>query len=91
MVEKRIGDKTSAAARRRLAWGDRLKDQLSFLDWTTKRFIHELEQAGCTVSRQAVDFWLAGKTAPSPENQLVIAKVLRTSPSLLFPLDAVPA
>jgi len=83
-----IGDKTSARQRRRLLWAEKLQAQLDFLGWTTKRFVHELNEAGCPVKRQAVDQWLSGKTAPEPENQAYIAKVLRSAPHLLFPVEA---
>ena len=90
-----IGDLTPPAQRRRLVWAGKLSDQLRFVGWVTsdgrldyKRFQHELAEAGCKVSRQAVSQWLAGETAPSPENQAVIAKVLRTAPHLIFPVEA---
>lgn len=83
-----IGDKTSPAQRRRIKWGERLAEQIKFVGWEPKRFRYELAQAGLEVSRQAVECWLAGKYAPSVENQAVIAKVLRTAPHILFPADA---
>lgn len=83
-----IGDKTTPKERRRLMWARRLSEQLAFVQWTPKRFVHELNEAGCVVSRQAIDQWLRGETSPSPENQAYIAKVLGTAPHLLFPVEA---
>lgn len=83
-----IGDATSPVARRRIIWGQKLGEQIRFVGWTTKQFVHELNEAGCAVSRQAVEQWLTGKTSPSPERQAYIAKVLRTAPHLLFPVEA---
>lgn len=85
---KSIGDQTTARQRRRIAWAENLNRQLQFVTWTPKQFVHELNAAGLDVSRQAVDCWLRGTKAPSPESQAVIAKVLRTAPHLLFPVEA---
>ena len=90
-----IGDQTPPAQRRRYVWASKVLDQLRFIGWVTddgkpdqRRFHAELRNAGCGVTRQAVDQWLSGETAPSPENQAYIAKVLRTAPHLLFPVEA---
>jgi transcriptional regulator with XRE-family HTH domain len=85
---KSIGDQTTARERRKLLWAEKLRDQLGFFGWSTKRFVYELNEAGCDVTRQAVEQWLAGKSSPSPENQAYVAKVLRSSPHLLFPVEA---
>lgn len=90
-----IGEKTPAAQRRRIVWAQKLEDQLRFVGWVkdngkvdTKRFHLALQAAGGKATRQAVDQWLTGATSPTPENQVVVAKVLRTAPHLLFPVDA---
>lgn len=81
-----IGDQTSAKQRRKLRWTKNLTDQLTFLGWSPKRFVHELNEAGCDVTRQAVDQWLSGETSPSPENQAYVIKVTR-APGL-FSIEA---
>lgn len=83
-----IGDQTTPAQRRRLRWAESLSEQLRFVGWTEKQLRHELAASGLRVSRQTVQNWLTGRAAPSPENQAIIAKVLRTAPHLLFPLEA---
>lgn len=85
---RHIGDQTTAAQRRRIRWAESLTDQLKFVGWTDKQFKYELALVGLEVSRQTVQNWLSGRVAPSPENQAVIAKVLRTAPHLLFPVEA---
>lgn len=82
-----IGEQTGPRQRLRLEWAAKLRDQLAFLDWTPKRFRYELAEAGCKVSRQAVDQWLSGETSPLPHHQAVVARVLRTAPHLLFPVE----
>jgi len=90
-----IGEQTPAAQRRRIVWAQKLEEQLRFVGWVKnngkvdiKRFHLALQASGGKATRQAVDQWLAGLTAPTPENQAVVAKVLRTAPHLLFPVDA---
>jgi len=34
-----------------------------------------------------IDQWLDGTTSPSPENQGYVAKVTRSAPHLLFPVE----
>lgn len=88
-MNQRIADQTSPAQRRRIKWTENLNDQLRFLQWTPKRFHHELREAGCNVSRQAVDQWLTGETAPSLDNQVFIARVTRSAQHVLFPAEVV--
>lgn len=83
-----IGEQTSPRQRLRLEWAAKLRSQLDFLGWTQKRFRYELAEAGCNVSRQAVEQWLSGDTSPMPHHQAAIARVLRTAPHLLFPVEA---
>jgi hypothetical protein len=90
-----IGEKTRPAQRRRLIWSDKLAAQLRFVGWVTsdgkpdaRRLHAAVVAAGGKASRQAVQQWLAGSTAPTPENQAVVARVLHTAPHLLFPVEA---
>lgn len=82
-----IGEQTSPRQRLRIEWATNLRTQLRYVNWTAKRFRHELELAGHTVSRQAIDQWLSGETSPLPHHQAAIARVLRTAPHLLFPVE----
>lgn len=82
-----VADNTSPRQRRRIRWTQNLNDQLAFLQWTPKKFHHELREAGCSVTRQAVDQWLSGETAPSLDNQVFIAKVTRSAQHVLFPAE----
>jgi hypothetical protein len=83
------GELMTAAEKRRRDWGENLAAHLDAQGLTVKRF-HQmlLEVPGFKVSRQAVYMWLKGDTAPSPESQAVIAKVLGTRSHLLFPVAA---
>jgi hypothetical protein len=90
-----IGDQTPPAQRRRIVWAQKLEEQMRFVGWVTdtgkvdhKRLHRAVVEAGGRATRQAVEQWLAGKTSPTPENQAVIAKVLRTAPHFIFPVEA---
>lgn len=87
-VRQHIGDETTAQRRRRV-WADNLNETIgpNGLDWTAKRFHHELVRAGASISIQAVYRWLNGEAAPSPEHQLLISQVTRTSHQLMFPIN----
>lgn len=69
---------------RRVKWGENLSDQLGPL--TVKQFHRLLLDAGVDVTTQAIYSWKKGQTAPKPETQAVIARVLGTRPHLLFPV-----
>jgi DNA-binding transcriptional regulator YdaS (Cro superfamily) len=56
--------------------------------YTVKQLQHELAVEGVHVSQQAISQWITGATAPRPENQVAIARIIAADPTALFPLDA---
>lgn len=76
----------TAAELRRACWGRNIAAQLAVLNLNVKQFHRELLQHGIDVTTQAIYAWLNGDTAPRPETQIAIAKVLRVSHSMLFPI-----
>lgn len=86
-----IGDATDPDERIRLEWATLLRDHLDAHELKPKTLAHRLEQEhGIVVTRQAVESWLAGKTAPRPATQAAIAAILRVPPRSLFPLNLPP-
>lgn len=81
------GDSTPAQRRRRL-WAENLRDQLDAQDVKVKQLHRLLLDNGVDVTTQAIYSWLKGDTAPRPETQIVVAQVLRTKASVLFPVVA---
>lgn len=81
-----VGSETAAQRRRRI-WAANLAEVMATLDWSPKRFHHELVRAGASISIQAVYRWLSGESAPSPEHQLLIAEVTHSSHRQMFPID----
>ena len=77
------------AKRRRRLWGENLSALLETRGMTAKQFHAALVDAGLSVSQQAMYLWLKGKTAPRPEHQAVISRVLGVPAHMTFP-TAVP-
>lgn len=80
----RIGDKTPPAQRLRLRWAENLDDELRVLGFSRQQFRQALAEVGCDVTRQAIDQWLAGKTAPRAHHQHAIGLVCRKPPHQIF-------
>lgn len=80
------GKDMPAAVKRRLRWGENLREQVDANGMTVKQFHAALRVAGVDVSIQAVYMWLKGDTAPRPEIQGKVAEVLGTRAHLLFPV-----
>lgn len=76
------------AVKRRLRWGENLREQIDARNMSVKQFHALLGTAGVDVTIQAVYMWLKGDTAPRPELQGQIAEVLGTRAHLLFPVSA---
>lgn len=54
----------------------------------SRKELHQaLRDRGVQVSRQAVDYWLAGKTSPRLQHQAHIAAVLGVPVRRLFPVE----
>lgn len=86
-----IGGATDPDERIRLEWADSLREHLDHHGLKPKGLVHRLDaEHGITVTRQAVESWLAGKTAPRPATQAAIAAILRVPPRSLFPLNLPP-
>lgn len=80
-----LGD--DAAVRRE--WAVALSETLDRLEFSWEDLQRLLGERGCHVSRQAVQGWLAGRFAPRPTHQALIASVLQVPHRLLFPVPAV--
>lgn len=74
-------------ARLRRQWSERLREQMATLDVSQKQLRQVLHDAGCAVSRQTVNMWVNGTTAPAPHHQVAIAKALSTTTRALFPVE----
>lgn len=87
------GEATDPRQQLRIRWASRLNKQIRLLGWYEdgarfpKRFQLELSKAGLDVSRQAIEKWLSGKSAPAPQHQALIARVLHTSADFLFSVE----
>lgn len=80
----RLGDRTAPAQRLRLRWAEALRAELDVLGMSRKEFRLALAQVGCEVSRQAVDYWLDGTTAPRAHHQAAIGAVFRKPAHQIF-------
>lgn len=85
-----IGDKTDPEERIRLEWGQSLTERMKSLNVTSKVLRHRLAELGVVVTRQAIESWMAGKTAPRPYHQAAIGTCLFTDARHLFPLTNLP-
>lgn len=86
-----IGDLTTPAERIRLRWAATLAALLAQRELTVKQFRHELAAFGCDVTRQAIEQWLKGVTAPRPHHQAAIAAVFRLPVAAIFTIDSAVA
>lgn len=77
------------AQQRRALWGRNINAQLDVLGMNVKQLQRALLAEGVDVTPQAIYAWLNGDTAPRPETQVVIARILRIAHPMLFPLGAV--
>lgn len=91
-----IGDATSPADRLRIRWGQTLAELMErqYGDRAIKPFRRDLNtvavQMGFSpVTRQAIDQWLSGRTAPRPQYQAAIARVFRMPAHLIFSVEEV--
>ncbi len=83
-----VTDDKSPAERRRTQWGENLAEHLTARNLTVKTFHRALLEENVDISTQAIYSWLKGDTAPRPETQVAIAKILFTRPHILFPAAA---
>lgn len=82
-------DGNTPADRLRLRWAATLAAYLTARGMNQKQFRLALADHGCKVSRQAIDQWLSGQTAPRPAHQAAIAAVFQAPVHVLFPIEAV--
>lgn len=87
--QNRIGEDTPPAQNRRIEWAASLQEHMDehHPPMTRKELLAALQARGVNVSRQSVDYWLAGKTAPSDDNRYHLAKVLGVPIHRLFPIE----
>lgn len=87
-----IGGATEPDERIRIEWGQSLAECMDAQDLTIKGLVAALEalEPPITVTRQAVESWLTGKTSPRPYYQQAIGTVLNMPPRRVFPLDSLP-
>lgn len=84
-----MGEHPDPEQRLRDAWAESLASHMKVKGLTPKGLRHELAKLGYTVSRQAVEAWLAAKYAPRPHMQAAVAAVLQVPTHHLFPIDRV--
>lgn len=86
-----IGGATNPDERIRIEWGQNLAEQMALRELTPKGLAQKIrDEFDETVSRQAVDAWIAGEYAPRPYMQGVLGALFAIPPRVLFPLPAVP-
>lgn len=78
----------TAEQRCRARWGENLAAQLKVCGLNVKQFQRALLEQGVDVTTQAIYAWLNGENAPTTPKQAVIARVLRVSHTMLFPIEA---
>lgn len=76
--------------RLRLEWARSLRDHMAFRDVTVKELRRRLSLLKVDVSRQGIESWLAGKTAPRPHVQRAIGTALDMPARSIFPLENLP-
>lgn len=87
-----IGEATEPDERIRIEWAQSLDECMDAAGLTVKGLVAELAklEPPITVTRQAVESWLAGKTAPRPYYQQAIGTVLNMPARRVFPLENLP-
>ncbi len=85
MKVTRIEDAASPAEQRRNAWGRNLSEAMDLHGYSVKSLHRILLDEGLDVSPQAIYAWRNGSSAPTVEKQVVLARVLRSPVSALFP------
>lgn len=81
------------ADRRRRYWSQLTNDaletnaRLGRTPSTPKELHHAVVGEGLSISLQAVYLWLSGDTAPSVENQAVVARVIGVPHHMLYPVE----
>lgn len=92
MVTQAILPGTDPEERLRLVWAQSLREHMEFRRLTVKQLRLRLaEEHDVDVTRQAIESWLAGKTAPRPYYQQAIGAVLDMPARTVFPLENLPA
>lgn len=91
MVTQVVLRDTDPEERLRLTWAQSLREFMTFRGVNPKQLRQRLkEDHGIEVTRQAVESWLAGKTAPRPYYQQAIGSVLDMPARTVFPLENLP-
>lgn len=85
-----IGEATEPDERFRLEWGLSLEEHMSAQDVSIKELVRRLAELDVTVTRQAVESWISGKTAPRPYHQAAIGTCLNVPARRLFPIENLP-
>lgn len=84
-----IREPDDRARRLRLRWGQSLAAYMDANSLNRKQLIQRLaDEHGIKVSRQAVDQWLKGDTAPRPHVQAALGAIFKAPPHSIFPLEA---
>ena len=86
-----IGGATDPDERIRIEWGQSLEEHLDAQGVTLKQLRHRLnEEHGISVSRQAVEAWLAGQYSPRPSVQAAIGSILNVPARRIFDIQNAP-
>jgi DNA-binding XRE family transcriptional regulator len=87
-VTKIVGAAADPDVHIRLRWAENLRSAMKLRDVTKAELIQRLRAEGITVTRQAIETWLAGEYAPRPHIQQAIGKALNYEARAIFTLEA---
>jgi hypothetical protein len=74
----------------RFRWSENLREAMASRDVDKYELVRRLAKHGIRVSRQAVESWIAGDTAPRPHIQAAIGTELNMPARLIFVLENAP-
>jgi hypothetical protein len=78
---------TSPAERYRQQCAESLREHMDAVDMTRKQLQSKLAEQNTPVTRQAIESWLKGHTAPRPHHQAAIARILGVPAHRIFPIE----
>lgn len=88
---KHYGQQMDPEERLRHKWAESLAEHMEFRSINKKELLLRLDELGVSVTRQAIESWLAGKTAPRPHYQAALGTVFDVPVRRLFPIENLPA
>lgn len=89
-VTQVVGFAADPDVRIRFRWAENLRDAMRDRGVGKYELVERLEAFGIKVTRQAVESWLKGNTAPRPHVQQAIGTVLNMPARTIFLLENAP-